>query len=258
MDENDKKEIPEGGLRINHNIEPDAKVDEAGLKIPERIDDFKSISAELRETMKRISASSSFGMTPDRAKEERRRAIADAEARVVDVIPTIFRIQATTEPERADLLEVLKEGKTVLILGAVGSGKSTLAFALAYQFLKWRFKNPPKSGRVEYSFYSEAEYFARLSEKKVKNEDFGFKESALKKSLLVFDDLLSRSAGNFEHSELIFLVDGRYKWLMPTIYTSNKTLNEIGAFDDRIASRLASGIVLKTDTSADYRLHKNH
>ena len=237
----DEKKLPEG-LRLNHG------------KAASASPDLKIVGEEIDAIVNRMK-NNSLGYSAENIRRDREREIAAAEARIVDAVPSVFKVRVLSSPPRPEV-EALKQGKTVLILGAVGTGKTTIAFSVAYQYLSWVFRNR-KERRVEYSFFSEAEYFARLLDRKAKFEDFAFKESTIKKSLVVFDDLLSRSNSNFEHSELLFLVDGRYKWLQPTIYTSNKSLNEIGNFDDRIASRLASGIVIKTGSEEDFRLIKN-
>ena len=74
--------------------------------------------------------------------------------------------------------------------------------------------------------------------------------------LLVLDDLAAGSATEFERAALLRLVDSRVNSWLPTIITSNLAPGALAAaVDDRLASRLASGVVVRVD-GPDRRIKK--
>lgn len=73
---------------------------------------------------------------------------------------------------------------------------------------------------------------------------------------LVLDDLGAEKSTEWSISTLYLIIDRRYREMLPTIVTTNLTLDEIGqGLSRRIASRLASGKVI-TIKAPDYRMKR--
>lgn len=73
--------------------------------------------------------------------------------------------------------------------------------------------------------------------------------------LLVLDDLGSELATDWAQDTVYSVINHRYNELLPTIVTTNLMLAEISQnYHDRLASRLASGLVVNTKTLSDRRL----
>ncbi len=74
------------------------------------------------------------------------------------------------------------------------------------------------------------------------------------KYVVLLDDLGAEKTTDFVLQEIYRLISQRELWGKATLFTTNLTLDDIAKkFDDRIASRLAGGIVLEFD-GADRRL----
>jgi DNA replication protein DnaC len=66
--------------------------------------------------------------------------------------------------------------------------------------------------------------------------------------LLVLDDFGTRKPTDWVYDVLYLIINYRYEWMLPTIFTSNLNLNEISKVygDDRLTSRIERmGKVLK-------------
>lgn len=75
-------------------------------------------------------------------------------------------------------------------------------------------------------------------------------------NFLFVDDIGVEKCSDWANQIWYMIIDSRYSQMKPTIYTSNLSIGEIASkIDPRIASRLASGIVLNLD-APDYRLKK--
>lgn len=73
---------------------------------------------------------------------------------------------------------------------------------------------------------------------------------------LVLDDLGAEKSTEWSISTLYLIIDRRYRDMLPTIVTTNLTVDEIGqGLSRRIASRLASGKVI-TIKAPDYRMKR--
>ena len=63
---------------------------------------------------------------------------------------------------------------------------------------------------------------------------------------ICFDDLGAEKLTDAKRENLYYIIDSRYREMLPTIITSNFTINEINEVEPRIASRLAEmGIILQ-------------
>jgi len=73
---------------------------------------------------------------------------------------------------------------------------------------------------------------------------------------LVLDDLGAEKSTEWSITTLYLIIDRRYREMLPTIVTTNLTVDEIGqGLSRRIASRLASGKVV-TIKAPDYRMKR--
>lgn len=154
----------------------------------------------------------------------------------------------------------------LFIYSPCGVGKTHLACAMAYEMRK-----ADKPTRI----FSASTMFLRLrntfnSDDETENEvienysgrlhvtkDRIFNEIEIKKpSVHIFDDIGVQKATEYAISAWYDIINYRYSELLPTVFTSNLSLKEISAYmTDRIASRLASGVVFELK-GTDRRLQK--
>ncbi len=136
----------------------------------------------------------------------------------------------------------------VLLYGPVGAGKSFLAVAVLRAWLRRH-----RGGR----FVSVADLFRRLQEGMARRGagwTAGDVQDLVDAPLLVLDDLGTEHGSEWARSILLGLIDGRYSNDRPTLITTNLNLQRLAAVvDDRTASRLAEGRIIKLDGS-DRRL----
>jgi len=73
--------------------------------------------------------------------------------------------------------------------------------------------------------------------------------------LLVMDDLGAELATDWVQDTVYSVINHRYNELLPTVVTTNLNLSELSSkYHDRLASRLASGLVVNTKALPDRRL----
>lgn len=70
---------------------------------------------------------------------------------------------------------------------------------------------------------------------------------------ICFDDLGAEKMTDAKRENLYFIIDTRYREMLPTIITSNFTINEINDVEPRIASRLAEMGKILQFNGKDYR-----
>lgn len=140
---------------------------------------------------------------------------------------------------------------SLFLYGEPGTGKTHLAYGL---FKKWRWSRP-ESFEWKAVFISAPRLFLILkdnfkkdtSQEEVINNFIG-------KSLLVIDDIGSEKITDFVLESWYTIIDYRYANMLPTLYTSNISIENIACrMGDRIASRLSAGKVFKLK-GEDYRL----
>lgn len=74
---------------------------------------------------------------------------------------------------------------------------------------------------------------------------------------ICFDDLGAERLTDAKRENLYYIIDSRYRNMLPTIITSNFTINEINDVEPRIASRLSEMGDIIQFNGKDYRLEKN-
>lgn len=93
--------------------------------------------------------------------------------------------------------------------------------------------------------------------------DDGGKQAILKKyatkkdyDCICFDDLGAEKLTDAKRENLYYIIDSRYREMLPTIITSNFTINEINDVEPRIASRLAEMGKIIQFNGKDFRKQK--
>lgn len=126
-----------------------------------------------------------------------------------------------------------KPGDGLLLYGPTGTGKTWAAAGIARHLIE--------TGR-QVLWRSAAEFFRSLRESYQYNQSEGaVLETCATASFLILDDLGAGSGSDFERRCAVELIDRRVNQLLPTVVTTNWTLEEIAnRLDDRLASRLSA------------------
>ena len=148
-------------------------------------------------------------------------------------------------------LKVVSTGRSVFITGEQGRGKTHLGVGLARALIE--------SGRVplsDFKFLPSVEFFLELKEamdSKIPERDIIAKYAYV--TLLVFDDIGAEKISDWSRQVFYTLIDRRYRSMLQTIITSNKSLGQIAELiDDRISSRIVEmGAVIQME-GEDWRL----
>lgn len=136
----------------------------------------------------------------------------------------------------------------LLLTGATGSGKTHLACGMMRVMFELG-KSPLFCRAADLYLEIRNSYGAREDDPNEKEIMEGYCEV----SLLVLDDIGSGSLSDHERAVMLNLLDRRGNARLPTIVTTNMSLEEIGAkMDERIASRL-KGYTAIAFTGADRR-----
>lgn len=144
----------------------------------------------------------------------------------------------------------MEAGSMITVLGSTGSGKTRLAMAV-YRQLKYRrtaeFICVPE-------FVSELQStMSKWGSHEVENM---VKRARAFDGVMVLDDFGSEKMTEFVRQSLFIIINHREMYNRCTIITSNRSLGEISEMiEERIASRLASGLVINLELQ-DHRLPK--
>jgi len=139
------------------------------------------------------------------------------------------------------------DGEMAFIFGGPGTGKTHMAVATALRWINargWGCKFVVVSDWLQdiktgFNDQTAANALHRAREAK----------------LLIFDDLGAEMATDWVRDTVYSVINHRYNEMKPTLVTSNLTPDEISSkYHDRLASRLASGLVIDTDLLPDRRV----
>lgn len=160
----------------------------------------------------------------------------------------------------ASALKAIQSEKSVFLSGSCGTGKTHLACGLMYEWARQNIEI--KGDEIVYPkrpiFLPAVEFFLQLKatfaqDSSVSEEDVISKYSAAE--FLVLDDVGAEKISDWSRQGLYTLIDRRYRYMRPTIITSNLSLEEIGKqVDDRIASRIVEMGPVVNLGEKDFRL----
>jgi len=144
----------------------------------------------------------------------------------------------------------------LIFSGGSGTGKTHLASAILRELVK---SGKVSGWRSSGIFKSVPELLAEIRATYRNNSGDDEKtliEEYSDTQYLVLDDFGAEKTTEWSISTLYLIIDRRYRECLPTIITTNLTLDEIAEkFDQRIASRLSSARII-TIKGADYRAKK--
>lgn len=155
-------------------------------------------------------------------------------------IPPLYHCVSQKDwSDKGKVLEAFKDDPcNVFLFGACGSGKTYLAAT----FVKhWANKFIYSKG-FDIDFVSSFKVLLEIKQT-YQNKRFSESEIIEKYSnigLLVIDDLGSENVTDWSISSLYQIIYNRINFLKPTIITTNKTIDELSQWDDRLSSRFAS------------------
>jgi len=175
-----------------------------------------------------------------------------AEKRVAWSLPARYRKASLLDfpqwMQQAVLDWLARPGDGLLLTGGVGTGKTHLAAAITRTLVMIR-------GQVMFRRCSEL-YAAVRETYRLNLDERTVLEKYLKPRMLVLDDLGAGSLSDHERRITLDVFDDRLNACLPTITTTNWSLEEIGQkMDDRIASRLSSFLAIEL-TGTDRRLEQ--
>jgi hypothetical protein len=148
--------------------------------------------------------------------------------------------------ELTDIISWRGHGTFLTLFGPPGTGKTHLAVAKMRQTI---------IEGVRSAYLYRVPYLMHQIKRGFSTEGADSLEDAIKTQLLVLDDLGSERVTDFVADQLYILLGERYAYDRPTIVTSNLELGQISEhIDDRVASRLADGLVVDFNGISDYRV----
>jgi DNA replication protein DnaC len=168
------------------------------------------------------------------------------ERRVLVRIPARYRNASLVDfkPSISDFIQkwlTSKPTEGLLVGGKVGCGKTYLAAAMVRSQTLIHLRSV--------RFERMADFYGRLRESTRTNspEESAWENLATVR-FLYLDDLAAGSLSDFERRVALELLDKRWNAELPTIVTTNWSLEEIAArMDDRIADRLSSYLPLRIE-----------
>ena len=133
------------------------------------------------------------------------------------------------------------------ITGRPGSGKTHLAVATLRRYIE--------SGRKGALFVSVSEWLQDMKDGFTSGTSSGVMRQVKGAGLLVFDDIGSEMATDWVRDAVYQVINHRLNEMKPTVVTSNLKPSEIAnSYHDRLASRLASGLVIDLTHLPDRRI----
>jgi DNA replication protein DnaC len=139
------------------------------------------------------------------------------------------------------------------IYGPVNTGKSTMAIQMWLEAQKKQyFEKLPGHIRfvTAYAFFEDirkSQFVVQSLEDEPARDEFAAMAEYVSAALLFFDDLGATKFTEWQISQLQILVDQRYEMMLPTVFTSNLSLEELedALGDKRTPSRIRRMCKLK-------------
>jgi len=160
-------------------------------------------------------------------------------------------LDADTKNIDSRIINWLKEQKNefLFIHGPCGTGKTYASCAITMRL---------RAKKIPCKLVFSSDLFASLRRSFNKKTWEGSEEDIIErhtgKKITIFDDVGAEKTSEYVIESWYNIINKRYNDMLPTIFTSNYSLDEINnKMSDRIASRLASGTVIKL-SGADKRL----
>lgn len=146
---------------------------------------------------------------------------------------------------------ILKTRRGLYIYGDVGTGKTHIAYALH--------KNAPKA-HIKTMFRNTVELFKDLRDD-ISRDSYSktrpVENLTEYPGILILDDIGVEKATDFVLESLYLIINKRYNEMLPMIFTSNFSLDELSdRVGDRIPSRIAESCQVVHLQGADRRLIK--
>ena len=136
----------------------------------------------------------------------------------------------------------LNNNQSIVFTSDAGTGKTLYACQLLIDTLKNNFIEGNYVGKDSFKFLSLPEFFQQLKNKFDGGQGVDF-EQIKTVHYLIIDDIgvesASSKSSDWYLNMLYLLINYRYEYMLPTIYTTNLDTDEFSrSMDDRIASRL--------------------
>ncbi|MHB8109786.1 MAG: ATP-binding protein [Syntrophorhabdaceae bacterium] len=158
--------------------------------------------------------------------------------------------------------DYLKDPFDLVLSGGAGSGKTHLAVSILRELVRSCTVLDGPGGYTGKDrrgcFMSVPELLAKIraTYSDPDGDEEGLIDTYASVKYLVLDDLGAEKSTEWSISTLYLIIDRRYREMLPTIVTTNLTMDEIAqGLSRRIASRLASGKVI-TIKAPDYRMKR--
>jgi DNA replication protein DnaC len=141
------------------------------------------------------------------------------------------------------------QSSIAFLTGRPGTGKTFLAVATLRRYIE--------SGRRGALFITVSEWLQAMKDSFATGMTAGIMNQAKVANLLAFDDVGSEMATDWVRDAVYQVINHRLNEMKPTIVTSNLRPSEIAeSYHTRLASRLASGLVIDLSPLPDMRIKK--
>lgn len=139
--------------------------------------------------------------------------------------------------------------RNLYFYGTVGTGKSFLSCCIAKELMDRGY---------QVIYYSANQLFDKFASYRFRQDMIrDWEDTIFHCDLLILDDLATETPGDYVKSKLFSLLNDRYVAQLPTIISSNVTLNELDEhYSERIFSRIISHYDLLKFTGPDIRIYK--
>ena len=139
--------------------------------------------------------------------------------------------------------------RNLYFYGTVGTGKSFLSCCIAKELMDQGY---------QVIYYSANQLFDKFASYRFRQDMIrDWEDTIFHCDLLILDDLATETPGDYVKSKLFSLLNDRYVAQLPTIISSNVTLNELDEhYSERIFSRIISHYDLLKFTGPDIRIYK--